>query len=563
MAKDFTSVARGTENTQRGPRKDISSINEEIRKQMLEESLQKRAGESGGKFKYVDLTKFPVNSDIFTFRDVEILRDSGVIPYYRIGNEIHVAAVRPNDIDVVKFVENLTQEDMQVVMHITSEDSWNYMIQKIESYQKEVKKDEINTQTSEIVEEYAKEMSSISEFASSIELSSVKKGMQQMLVGALKIGASDVHIQPQEKNALLRFRVDGILQKVSDLKIDVAKQLVQQIKYEAGMKINVENIPQDGRLKFMINDRKVDVRVSTIPTEYGDNVVMRLLDSGKKFVSFEELGFAERHLEILRDSYKMRSGMILVTGPTGSGKTTSMYSLLKEFNTSDRKVITLEDPIEYHLERIVQSQIEEDKGYTFDMALESVLRQDPDVVMVGEIRNKLVAKTALQASLTGHVVLSTLHTNSAIEAIPRLMNMEIDGFLIAPAVNVLVAQRLVRTFCPHCKKESEVSDKVRTYLETELKKIEKVSGIKREVPKTLPVAIGCAGCNHSGHKRRMVIAEVIPMDEDFKELILGGGNILDLKKLAKEKGFLSLKQDGILKVVDKQTSLMEVERVIS
>lgn len=563
MAKDFTSVAKAEEKFSRGPKKDISSINEEIKKQMLEESLQKRAAESGGQFKYVNLTKFPVNSDIFMFKDIEDLRNSGVIPYYRLGNEVHVAAVRPNDVDVVKFVEDLTREDMQVVMHITSEDSWNYMIQKIESYQKEIKKDEVNTKTSEVVEEYAKEMSSISELASSIELSSVKKGMQQMLVGALKIGASDVHIQPQDKNALLRFRVDGILQKVSELKSDVAKQLVQQIKYEAGMKINVDNIPQDGRLKFLINDRKVDVRVSTIPTEYGDNVVMRLLDSGKKFVSFEELGFAERHLEILRDSYKMRSGMILVTGPTGSGKTTSMYSLLKEFNTSDRKVITLEDPIEYHLERIVQSQIEEDKGYTFDMALESVLRQDPDVVMVGEIRNKLVAKTALQASLTGHVVLSTLHTNSAIEAIPRLMNMEIDGFLIAPAVNVLVAQRLVRTFCPHCKKESEVSDKVRNYLESELKKIEKISGIKREVPETLPVAIGCAGCNHTGHKRRMVIAEVIPMDEDFKELILGGGNILDLKKLAKEKGFLNLKQDGILKVIDKQTSLMEVERVIS
>lgn len=545
--------------------KDLSpaAINQEIQSEMLEDELKLKAENSGEKFGYVDLRKFPLNSDIFGLIDVEKLRAAMAVPYFRVGRKINLAVTDPSSADTKSLIDELVGMEYEIDLSITSLASWNFLIEKIEEYQLEKQKEKEDMEVSEVVEEFAEEMATISDIAKEIKLSSVKDGMNRLLAGAVKLGASDIHFQPQEKEALIRFRIDGVLQRVSTLSKEIYDQVAQQIKYDGGMKINVDDLPQDGRYSFMLNDRKIDLRVSSIPSEFGDNIVIRILDSGKKFVSFEELGFAERHLEMLREAYKMRHGMILITGPTGSGKTTTMYSLLKEFNTPDRKIITLENPIEYHLHRIVQSQIVEDKGYTFDKALESVLRQDPDVVMVGEIRNKVVAKTALQAALTGHVVLSTIHTNSAIEAIPRLLNMEVDGFMVAPAVDLIVAQRLVRTVCPNCKKEEKVSDKTRVYLEKELKKIEEISGIKREVPEMLPVPIGCAVCNHTGYKRRMVIAEIIPLDEELKEMILENRSILELQKYVRSKGYLDLKQDGILKVIDKKTTLLEIERVVN
>ncbi len=456
----------------------------------------------------------------------------------------------------------MIEKKFEVVLSITSKDSLDYMLGKIQEYQDDMKVEE-QAKVSEEVREVAEELVTISEIAKDIELSSVKEGLQKILVGAVRVGASDIHFQPQEKDALIRFRVDGILQRVSVVTREIYDQISQQIKYDSGMKINVDDIPQDGRYSFMLNDRKIDLRVSVIPSEFGANIVIRILDSGKKFASFSELGFAERHMDILNETTKMKHGMILITGPTGSGKTTTLYSMLTEFNTPDKKIITLEDPIEYHLQRIVQSQIEDEKGYGFDNALESVLRQDPDVVMVGEIRNKEVGKTALQAALTGHVVLTTLHTNSAIEAIPRLQNMEVDNFMIGPALDILVAQRLVRTVCPSCRKEEPVSEKTRAYLEKELAEIKRISGIEKSVPETLPFPIGCAICNHTGYKSRMVIAEVIKVDEDLKTMILDGESIVKLQEEVEKKGYLNLKQDGILKVIDKETTIMEVQRVIN
>lgn len=540
-----------------------TEINFEIQAEMLEESLKKKAEASGGKFGYVDLRKFPINSDIFSLVDIEKLRNASAAPYFRVGRKINLAVTDPYSQDVQELLKKMVAGKFEIVLSITSQASLSYMLEKIQVYQEEKANEKVSENVTEEIEEVAKEMASISEIAKEIELSSVKEGLNKILIGAVKVGASDIHFQPQENEALIRFRVDGILQRVSTVSKEIYTQISQQIRYDSGMKINVDDVPQDGRYNFKLNDRKVDLRVSAIPSEFGANIVIRILDSGKKFATFEELGFSERHMEVLRKTYQMKHGMILITGPTGSGKTTTLYSLLKEFNTADKKIITLENPIEYHLHRIVQSQIEEDKGYTFDLALESVLRQDPDVVMVGEIRNKLVAKTALQAALTGHVVLSTLHTNSAIEAIPRMQNMEVDSFMIGPALDVLVAQRLVRTVCPSCRKEEPVSEKTRAYLEKELIEIKKVSGIERTVPETLPFPIGCVSCNHTGYRSRMVLAEVIKIDEELREMILNGESIIELKKAVTLKGYLNLKQDGILKVIDKKTTLMEVERVIN
>lgn len=539
-------------------------INQKIQADMLEKSLKKRAEQSEGSFSYVDLRKTPVNTDIFGLIDVQDLKNAQAIPYFRLGRKLVLACVDPKSLEVEELVKKLVEQEFEIQLSITSKVSLDYLMRKVEEFQLEKKAQDLKTYTSNNVEVFEKELSSVNKIIEKIEPSTIKEGLREVIIGAIRVNASDIHFQPQEKSALIRFRVDGILQSVGNLKNEIYKSLSQQIKFESGMKINVSDVPQDGRFGFMLNDRKIDLRVSSIPSEYGDNVVIRILDSGRKFATYTELGFAERHLKILEKAEDLKQGMILITGPTGSGKTTTLYSMLNEINTTEKKIITLEDPIEYHLDRIVQSQIREDKGYSFDKALESVLRQDPDVVMVGEIRNLEVAQTAMQAALTGHVVLSTLHTNSAMEAIPRLTNMGVENFMVAPAIDILMAQRLVRKVCPFCSKKDPIEDDLKNLLESELVGIKQINpDIKVEMQTELPSVVGCSKCNFTGYKGRIILAEIIEMDDELKGMILENKSFIDLKNKAQSKGNLSMYQDGILKVIEGKTTLLEVQRVIN
>ncbi|MCC6643148.1 type II/IV secretion system protein, partial [Candidatus Peregrinibacteria bacterium] len=307
---------------------------------------------------------------------------------------------------------------------------------------------------------------------------------------------------------------------------------------------------------------KIDVRVSVLPTEYGESFVMRLLDSGRQLVSFEELGFSGQYLQKIENLAKISHGMILVTGPTGSGKTTTLYTLLSKFNSPQSKIITLEDPIEYHLEGISQSQINEKGGYNFASGLRAILRQDPEIIMIGEVRDLETAETAAQAALTGHVMLSTLHTNSAIETIPRLINIGLPAFMIGPSLHTIIAQRLARRICPHCRQEKPIP---KAELDELKRVLESIKGVRPAenitIPETLPVAAGCDQCSHTGYKGRVTIAEFLEIDFEMKDLILNKASTTKMIEAARRKGMITMREDGVLKVLQGITTLEEIHRV--
>jgi len=535
-------------------------ISQKINLEIQEEIVKKKSAASAGKYGYVNLLTTPINRDIYELWPIDELKEALLIPFFRVGSKVRVAVNDPEFSKTKDLIEKFTEEGYELQINLASRIGILYQLKKFT--EGKIKDQTISNVLDESeLEAYQKEIETLAKLGENISLSTLDKGLNDLLVGGIRTKASDIHFQPQEGSTLVRFRIDGMLQKVLELDLKIYKELAKQIKYKSSMRLNVSDVPQDGRLFFTINKSKVDVRVSSIPTEFGETIVLRLLDSRKKFLDLEHLGFNARDMSILDNVSDLSQGMILVTGPTGSGKTTTLYSLLARYNTTDRKIITLEDPIEYHLDRIVQSQINEKKGYTFQMALESVLRQDPDVVMIGEVRDLETANTALQASLTGHVMLSTLHTNSALEAIPRLRNMGLEPYLIAPSLDTVMAQRLVRTFCEHCVSSKEVDPKDKLLMENELNEISKITKQKYTIPAKLPYADGCEKCNHTGYLGRLVIAEIYRMDQEFRDMVTQDVGFSKLFQKAQKDGMITMYQDGIIKVTEGKTSLSEILRV--
>ena len=545
-----------------GKKGSLLDVSAGINKDFKEKAVKDAATASDGKYGYVDIAATPINPDLYAMIDADVLNNSQTLPFFRLGSQLRIAVVNPEDANTKVVLEKLEKAGYSLQLNLCSADGFRLAIKPFLDYKKEHTSSE-NVLEKKDIEEYQKELENLAKLTETMKVSSAKDGLLTLLVGAIRTKASDIHMQPEEDSVKLRFRIDGILQTVSQLDTKIYDQLCKQIKYDSGMKLNITDVPQDGRLMFETQNRNVDVRVSVLPTDNGETVVMRLLDSGKKFLSLEQLGFNEEHLEIFKKICKLSQGMILVTGPTGSGKTTSLYSMLSNYNTPDKKIITLEDPVEYHLDNIVQSQIHADKGYTFASGLESILRQDPDVVMIGEIREHDTANTALQASLTGHVVLSTIHTNSALESVSRLMNIGIEPYLIAPSLDTVIAQRLCRTFCKNCVKMEKVSDSEKEILNKHLEAVSAVTKQQYTIPDSLPKAQGCNVCNNTGYLGRVVVAEVIRLDEDLKEMILQKESTYKLQKKAFEKGIISMFMDGIIKVIKGKTSLEEVLRVCS
>jgi len=540
----------------------LQDASSKINQNFKERSIADTAKQSDGKYGYIDIARTPINPDLFALVDADLAEQALLIPFFRLGMKLRVAVADPENQMAKQLLQDFANKKYEVQLNLASAEGIKlalkqfHQAQALETQKLETKVDETQ------LEEYQKELENLAKLTEKIQASSAKEGLNALEIGAIKTGASDIHFQPEKDGVRVRFRIDGILQELTKLDLTVYAQLAQQIKYEAKMKLNVHDVPQDGRIAFRINDRDIDVRVSALPTAYGETLVLRILDSGKQFGNFAKLGFTNEQLAQIDAISNLSQGMILITGPTGSGKTTTLYSLLSRYNTPEKKIITLEDPIEYRLERVVQSQIREDKGYSFSAGLESVLRQDPDVVMIGEIRDLDTAQTATQAALTGHVMLSTLHTNSALESIPRLTNMGLEPFVIAPALDTIMAQRLVRTFCPHCKTEEIVSASDKAYLEKELAAINELKGTNYVVPETLPKANGCKACNQTGYLGRLVIVEIIRLDDEFREVVLeNSSSLLALKEAAVKRGILFMKQDGVLKVISGQTSLSEVRRV--
>lgn len=532
----------------------------EINREFEERATQERAQKMG--MNYIDVAKVLINTDHLRVLTAEEAYKALVIPFYKIGKKVRLAIVHPTDAITQEVIRRLKGEGYSINVNLASSAGLQLALEqykKIQSTQP-IKTENIIEESE--IESYQKEVENLTQLREKIGNVTAEEALNFINVGALKTGASDIHYQPEEKGVSVRFRIDGVLQKVLELDQNTYSYIANQLKYKSGMRLNVNNVPQDGRYFFTVNERKIDVRVSSIPTEYGESFVCRLLDSKKRSLSFEELGFEGRNLEILNYALTIPNGMILVTGPTGSGKTTTLYSLLTEFNKPDNKIITLEDPIEYHLQGITQSQINEKRSYTFASGLRAILRQDPDIVMIGEIRDLDTAEAATQAALTGHVMLSTLHTNSAIETVPRLMNIGLKPFMIAPALSVVIAQRLVRKVCSFCVQQKPVSESERKTLDAALVEMNKIAPhLKLSVPATLPLGPGCDKCNHSGYLGQVSIAEMFLSDNELKEMMLAEKPVGQLFEHLRSKGMFTMGEDGILKVLRGQTTLNEIERV--
>ena len=387
--------------------------------------------------------------------------------------------------------------------------------------------------------------------------------MTILIAGALELRASDIHVEAEEASITVRYRIDGALYQAAQIKQELWPQLISRLKLLAKLKLNITSQPQDGRFTIHLENDAVEVRVSTIPTAYGESVVMRLLRSSATGLMLDDLGLTGQPFLTLKDEITRPNGMIMTTGPTGSGKTTTLYAILNQLNNPEVKIITLEDPIEYKLKGVNQSQVDHTRGYDFANGLRALLRQDPDVVMVGEIRDAETADVAINAALTGHLVLSTVHTNSAAGAIPRFLAMGAKPFLLAPALNCIVGQRLVRRLCPDCKQTTKLEPKTLERVKQALTGIPPKTGIKVDLSKlAFQRSQGCDRCGNLGYRGRIGIYEIMTMNPEIEKLIFKNeASGAQLQEIAVKNGMITMVQDGLLKALQGITSVDEVFRV--
>ncbi len=429
---------------------------------------------------------------------------------------------------------------------------------------KAITKDVVITRTD--LDRFSVAINSFDELNKAIQKTENVSDIFLMILGsALKFKSSDIHIEAAEKKIEVRMRLDGILQIVGELPKELWSKISSRIKLMAGLKINITDKPQDGRFSIVLGDEKVDVRVSTLPTTFGESVVMRILMSMTE-LDFDQLGLQDTVLSIVVKQMKKPTGMFITTGPTGSGKTTTLYAILQKLNKPGEKIITLEDPVEYKLLGINQSQIDPDKDYTFAKGLRSILRQDPDIVMVGEIRDLETAEVAIQAALTGHFMLSTIHTNSAAGAIPRFLSMGVKPFLLAPALNAIMGQRLVRRLCQKCKQAAKLDDALMERVKITLGKISKEFLEKKKIDLNnlkFFTSPGCVECQNLGFKGRVGIYELLEMNKEIEQLILKNElSTYVIEETAVKFGMITMAQDGLLKALAGVTSAEEIFRVV-
>lgn len=504
------------------------------------------------KFNPIDYSTTPNLSKIL---DIDTVNRFQAIPLEKKGNILTVAMVDPLDILAVDHIEILT--DMEIVTVICTEQNFNQLLanmfgayagkdgvmQQIQSIEEMDVVEDNDSYNSEVIESTLHKMA---------EEAPVVKLVNSILSQAVREGATDVHISPEKDYVEIRLRVDGKLHHLPAPPKRMFLSMVSRIKILANIDISVSRVPQDGRLTVIMNHREINIRVSTIPTVYGENLVLRLLDASSGIHSLEKLGFSQKDIRSLRKILSLPYGMILCTGPTGSGKTTTLFSMLNEINRPEKNIITLEDPVEYRMEHIRQVQLNHKAGMTFASGLRSILRQDPDAVMVGEIRDSETAKVAIQAALTGHMVFSTVHTNDATGAITRLLDMGIELFLVSSVLLVTIAQRLVRKVCPYCKV---------SYKPT-LKEI-KFWGLEHRGPLEFVKGKGCNQCMDTGYKGRIGFYEILYMDDDVRQMILQGKSAPEIARMATLSGRLTtLKMDAAEKIIKGETTGKEAVSAI-
>jgi len=487
-----------------------------------------------------------------------------IVPLAKRDNFLEIGMVSPEDLkaqEALKFLARQGKFSYKVFLITLT--SFNNLLKQYRTLKREVSRalEELETELRE--EKREVRVMKAAEFERLAEEAPIIKMVAVILRHAVEGGASDIHIEPTKDKSRVRFRVDGILYSSIFLPLSVHSAIVARIKILANLKIDETRVPQDGRFSTRFDSKDIDFRVSTFPTSLGEKVVIRVLDPAEGLKSFEELGLERRNFEMVKAAIKKPYGLILATGPTGCGKTTTLYTILNLLNKEGVNIVTLEDPIEYFIGGVNQSQIRPEIGYSFSQGLRQVVRQDPDIIMVGEIRDEETAALAINAALTGHIVLSTLHTNNAVGVIPRLIDMKVKPFLIPPALSIAIAQRLVAKLCPACKKKVKARKEVKDLILSEVESLPQI--IKKEVKIPSPLMVyeakGCKKCNFRGFAGRIGVFEVMSMTDELAAIILRTPEEQKIIQEASRQGMITMKQDGILKVLDGITTTEEVLRV--
>lgn len=535
----------------------------ELKLKELEREVRDAAVRQG--LGYLSLVGVPIATEALKVISRERAAELHAICFLKSASELRLAVLRPDAPELKGLLDELTgMYKVPIGLYLVSSRSMQSALAQYDTLPKLIK----TTSGIEITEQdlgrFEHEHMQLQGLAERITRTPLTEVLSLLIATATQSRATDIHIEAEENDVKVRYRIDGVLHTVATLPKESWKKLISRIKLLAGLKLNIEDRPQDGRINLSIADQKIDIRVSTVPTSNGESIALRLLLSTEVGLNFEDIGLRGQPFEELKRQIDKPNGMIIATGPTGSGKTTTLYSILKRLNRPETKIITLEDPIEYRLEGVNQSQVSADEGYTFARGLKHALRQDPDIIMVGEIRDLETADISIQATLTGHLVLSTLHTNNAAGAIPRFLSIGVKPYLLAPALNAIIGQRLVRRICPDCTQATELDHETLARVQAVLASIPESSSFRVDPgkPLTFSRGAGCASCNNVGYKGRVGIFEVITMNPELEKLVLAGNTSdHDIMEIARTHGSLTMVQDGILKALESITSVDEVFRV--
>lgn len=497
----------------------------------------------------INLAKFEISGEVIARVNPDLVLKFQCIPIQFGKNTLVVALSDPTYLQAYENLKFALKVNVEAVL--TTFSAFDAALQKyysgraavgaaLDSYAKGKKED------GAVVEQI--DMHEIEDVPSSDQEAPVIMAVNGILSEAIRKGASDIHIEPYEKRFRVRIRVDGTLYEMTQLPTEMKRALVARVKIMSKLDIAESRVPQDGRIKLKVGMSEIDFRVNSMPTLFGEKIVLRLLNKGNLQLNLQKLGFDPQQFEIFKKGIDAPNGMVLVTGPTGSGKTTTLYSALSDLNKVGDNLSTAEDPVEYNLDGINQVQVHKEIGLTFASVLRALLRQDPDTILVGEIRDYETAEVAVQAALTGHLVLSTLHTNDSVSTITRLMNMGLEPFLIVSATNTIVAQRLLRTICPNCKTEVKMPPDQMIKM-----------GIPEKIAATLKPykGAGCGKCNNFGYKGRVAIYEILDMSSGIKEMVLSGATVMELKRQAIKEGMKTLRDSAITRVVEGRTTLEE------
>ena len=536
-----------------------------IRREAEERDAQRKAEKLG--FSYLDLKTTPINIEALSLIPEEKSKSVKAAAVEIKEKKVILTAYDPSNDETKNIIKNLESEGYALSIYVVSLSTLNHIWDfykfvsvgqksitgKIEIHEDKFIELEKNLSSIEAIKKALNEINKEGAYTGEV--------LEIILAGALSNRASDIHLESEEKNIKIRIRIDGALRDVfEELKKSVYLYLLSRIKLLSGLKLNIHNEPQDGRFTIKLPKKEIELRIAVAPSEFGETVVMRILDPESINLSLSDLGLREDDFKIIEAELKRPNGMILNTGPTGSGKTTTLYVFLKHKKTPELKTITIEDPIEYHLQGIEQTQVDPDTGYTFATGLRSLMRQDPDVILVGEIRDKETADVALQASLTGHLVFSTIHANSAAGAVPRLLDLGVRPSSIGPALNLVIAQRLIRKLCEECKTEkkieTELKEKINKFLEKLPQRIDKEKykkNIKIFKPK------GCERCSNIGYKGRIGIFELLTIGPEMEELINKETSEIKLNEFGIKNDMATMQEDGVLKVLSGITTFEEVE----